>query len=527
MTMDSFHILEDRRQELQVALDAGKSKAERNRLGQFATPSLLATQIMERTKHLLPADKPVRFLEPALGIGAFYSALLQAFPADQIAYARGYEIDPHYGEVSQLLWRDHPIDIHLSDFTGAAPPSTEAECYNLIVSNPPYVRHHHIQADDKVRLQAQAAKAIQTKVSGLSGLYIYFVCIAHQWLRDGGLGVWLIPSEFMDVNYGSAIRHYLTSQVTLLDIHRFEPEDVQFDDALVSSVVVWFRKAAPPPDHQVCFSLGGSFEQPRIQQSVSIADLRHEAKWTRFPKQQVRARSPSAARLEELFEIKRGIATGANEFFIVGKAQIEAYNLPTRFLTPILPSPRYLSSNEVQSDEDGNPLLGEANFLITADLPEVQLADQYPDLWRYLQIGRAQGIHERYLCQHRQVWYTQDKRAPSPFLCTYMGRPSEARENSPFRFILNHSRAVAPNVYLNLYPKRDLARRLSEDKDLKRHIWQALTRIPAETLIGEGRVYGGGLYKLEPKELGNLLIDDVFGDGVMADSAAPSQMRLF
>jgi hypothetical protein len=231
--------------------------------------------------------------------------------------------------------------------------------------------------------------------------------------------------------------------------------------------------------------------------------------------------------LEDLFEIKRGIATGANEFFIVGRAQIEAHNLPAGFLTPILPSPRYLSSNEVQSDEDGNPLLDEANFLITADLPEGQLAEQYPALWRYLQIGRAQGIHKRYLCQHRQIWYTQDKRAPSPFLCTYMGRPSEARANSPFRFILNHSHAVAPNVYLNLYPKRDLARRLSEDKDLKRYIWQSLINIPAETLIGEGRVYGGGLYKLEPKELGKLLIADIFGDDVMVDSAVPSQMRLF
>lgn len=108
-----------------------------------------------------------------------------------------------------------------------------------------------------------------------------------------------------------------------------------------------------------------------------------------------------------------------------------------------------------------------------------------------------------------------------------MGRPSEARENSPFRFIINHSRAVAPNVYLNLYPKRELARQLDEDKDLKRHIWQLLTNIPAETLIGEGRVYGDGLYKLEPKELGKLLIADIFGGELLADAAMPSQMRLF
>ena len=45
----------------------------------------------------------------------------------------------------------------------------------------------------------------------------------------------------MDVNYGKAVKHYLLSRVTLLHIHRFDPNDVQFADALVSSAVVWFR----------------------------------------------------------------------------------------------------------------------------------------------------------------------------------------------------------------------------------------------------------------------------------------------
>jgi hypothetical protein len=53
-----------------------------------------------------------------------------------------------------------------------------------------------------------------------------------------------------------------------------------------------------------------------------------------------------------------------------------------------------------------------------------------------------------------------------------------------------------------LYPKPALEKALSNKPELLKKVWQALNRISDETLIGEGRVYGGGLHKLEPKELG-------------------------
>lgn len=64
-------------------------------------------------------------------------------------------------------------------------------------------------------------------------------------MTDGGIAEWLIPSEFMDVNFGTAIKQYLLSDVTLLHIHRYDPEKVQFDDALVTSSVIWFQNKKP------------------------------------------------------------------------------------------------------------------------------------------------------------------------------------------------------------------------------------------------------------------------------------------
>ena len=66
-----------------------------------------------------------------------------------------------------------------------------------------------------------------------------------------------LESEFMDVNYGDAIREFLLSRVALQRIHRFDPSDVQFDDALVSSVVVFFKNRPGAPGNQVRFTRGG------------------------------------------------------------------------------------------------------------------------------------------------------------------------------------------------------------------------------------------------------------------------------
>ena len=71
----------------------------------------------------------------------------------------------------------------------------------------------------------------------------------------------------------------------------------------------------------------------------------------------------------------------------------------------------------------------------------------------------------------------------------------------PFRFILNHSQATACNVYLMFYPKPMFARAFERNPELLRTVWEFLNEIETDELLEHGRVYGGGLHKLEPKEL--------------------------
>jgi hypothetical protein len=89
-----------------------------------------------------------------------------------------------------------------------------------------------------------------------------------------------------------------------------------------------------------------------------------------------------------------------------------------------------------------------------------------------------------------------------------MGRQSK-ESRKPFRFILNHSAAIAPNVYLMLYPKSELKKELSKNPELLRTVWHGLNQIDPNVLMGEGRSYGGGLHKIEPNELANAPIDTI------------------
>ena len=490
--------IEQKRVTLQANLDAEKTQTERNRLGQFATPTALARGILEYSSKLIPHHEKLRFLDPAIGTGSFYSALLKVCPENRIEKAHGYEVDPHYGEPSRLLWKGTSLTLELADFTHEEPSGR----FNLVICNPPYVRHHHLQNGNKFRLQSSTHNASGMKLSGLAGLYCHFLGLAHLWMEEDGIAGWLIPSEFMDVNYGLEVKRYLLEKVTLLHIHRFDPNDVQFADALVSSAVVWFRNTPPPVDHKVLFTMGGTLLEPNNSRSISVGELALEAKWSRFPVADVRVRS-TAPKLSDFFQIKRGIATGDNGFFILSEEVVKTHELPMQELKPILPSPRYLPEDEVKADKDGNPLVERRLFLLDTHLRENEIIVRYPKLWAYLEKGKEKGVHDGYICSHRSPWYSQENRPPAPIVCTYIGRGGTKR-GRPFRFILNESRATVANVYLAMYPTLRLARVLKSDKTLMHKIWCVLNTISTEQLLSEGRVYGGGMFKLEPKELANV-----------------------
>jgi adenine-specific DNA-methyltransferase len=491
--------IENSRLQTQVLLDSAKTALERNKLGQFATPPALSNSIARFViENYLGHRKSIKFLEPALGTGSFYSALLSTCNGTHIEQAVGIEFDKDFFKAARKLWKGNGIDVVNNNFLHWNSLSR----FDLILTNPPYVRHHYINEESKSACKMIATRHPHLPISGLSGLYVYFLIHSVSFMSEGGIGVWLIPSEWMNVNYGKALRLFLTKNVKLLHIHNYNISEVKFDDALVSSSVVVFENTNPSTNSICKLSYGSDINQPLNNREIPIHELRLKEKWLNLFTNDCyseKEESKYGAQLGDFFYVKRGIATGSNGFFIKPKQFFENIGISPDFLKPILPPSRELKTPIIESDRQGYPKIENTLAILDTTSPLSEIKENCPELYTYLTTEKAKEVSASYLASRRTPWYSQEQRPPSPFICTYMGRNSTNK--NIFRFFLNKSKATASNGYLLLIPKTPLANYLKNHSDFSYATLDFLNSIPDQQLISNGRHYGGGLYKMEPKEL--------------------------
>jgi adenine-specific DNA-methyltransferase len=500
---DTISNIEIERRRIQNLVDKSRTKLARNRMGQYATPNNMAVDILTYTKRLLCSKKKISFLDPALGSGSFFSAFLQVFDNCLIENSYGIEIDKEFAATAESLWSSNGLKVINEDFTKLNSYEFISKT-DLLVCNPPYVRHHHLSEADKTRLVQFTKSNFKISISKLAGLYCHFMFLSHNFVKDDGMCVWLIPSEFMDVNYGVAIKEYLLNDVELIRIHRFNPDVVKFSDALVSSVVLWFKKTKPTYHSVIEFTYGDLVLNPSSSLDIDRSTLKSKEKWSGiFQNGNSNTNSSNTPKIKDLFFIKRGIATGNNDFFILSEDEIEMKGLPKTFFKPILPSPKYIDSDVIKSDSCGNPVIKKKYFVLDSNLSKDKIDSRFQNLVDYINYGESKGVSSGYICKNRTPWYSQEKRESPLFICNYIGRENSTKA---FRFILNLSKSIVTNSYLGLYPKPIFYRLQESDPEISIQILGMLNSITSKELIKKGRVYGGGMYKLEPKELENVEI---------------------
>ncbi len=427
---------------------------------------------------------PARVVDPGVGSGRFLSAAAERFPQAELI---GVDVDP----LATLMLRANAtvngfadrLRVCLLDYRQLELPDIDRP--TLFIGNPPYVRHHGIDAKWKTWLALQAKRFGYT-ASKLSGLHIHFFFKTRELARPGDYGAFVTAAEWLDVDYGHALRRMLTDGLGGTAVHIIDSKARPFTDALTTGAITCFRVGARRS--QITMRTVGSLSELAPLdggRSVARDELVGARKWSVLTRQQ--PDTPAGfIELGELFRVHRGQVTGGNRVWIEGDATPE---VPRRFKLPAVTSARELiaAGTELISAKELRRVIDLPPDLTVLDAAERKLVQ------RFLAWARSQGAHESYIARHRSPWWSVGLRQPPLILCTYMARRAPV-------FVRNRTKARHVNIAHGLYPRSPLSEEL---------ITAILAYLRRHATTNGGRTYAGGLVKFEPKELERLLLPPV------------------
>ncbi len=469
----------------------------RRRLGTFFTPAGLTRHMLAAAREVLCTD-PVSVVDPGAGVGAFTVAAQSAWPGAAL-----FAVDVNTVTLGLLAARMHGTtegapsrvsllrDDYLSWLRDGWPALPGPR---LILGNPPYTRHQHLESTTKERARAAAGGLI---TSGLAGLSAYFLAASLLALADDDALCLLLPGPWCETRYGRETRQWLWRQHhRAVEVQLFPSSMEVFPGTQVTAMVlvVGPRREAPQPlwVRRADIEVRDGEETVVLRESVRCdrtASCPPTFTGVLGPRRPV---SLDETPLGDAAKVRRGVATGASDFFFLDDRTRDEWRLPHRALRPALVRPGHVSADRL--DRRAHDLLGaqgRPRWLL--DLNGSDLAVTDPCVAAYLRHGRALGVHERHLTSIRPHWYVVEPVGAADLLLSPVGRPVH-------RIITNDVGAVGSNNFygISLYPSAPwTASALAQ--------WLR-GRAGQAALAQVSRHYQGGSTKVEPGALRGLQV---------------------
>lgn len=461
--------------------------------GQFWTPEWVARAMVAYT---LQGDAPDLY-DPAVGDGAFFEAFLALRRESDKRTFFGTDIDESLlrGEI----FRKPFCRVERRDFA-LDPPRRR---FDAIVANPPYIRHHRLDARTKAALRELSLRQVGRALDGRAGFHVYFLIRALSLLEDGGRLAFIVPADTCEGVFARPLWNWITSRYRLDAVVAFDPDATPFPGVDTNAVILMIRNATPAerfawircrepesPDLARFVQRGFTSEPPAALERTERELAEGVATGLSRPPATVRTRF----RLGDFATARRGIASGANSFFWLTREQAEAEGIPMEMLRPVVGRTRDVPGDVLDSDDLIRlEAAGRPTLLFCS---EGQALDDLPPRVRdYIRRGEQEGLNRRALLRTRRPWYRMERRSPPPLLFAYLGR-----RNS--RFVRNRAGVVPLTCFLCVYPHPHVA-------DSVDNLWRVLNDPETiQNLRLVGKSYGGGAIKVEPRNLERLPIPD-------------------
>ncbi|WP_281943540.1 Eco57I restriction-modification methylase domain-containing protein [Micromonospora sp. AKA38] len=435
---------------------------------------------------------PKAVIDPGAGVGAFTRTALEAWPEANI-----HAVDINVATLGLLAATPqitsslpNRVFLHHADFLDwslhqwAAIPGPR-----LIWGNPPYTRHQGL---------TRAAKELAKKASGYlapggrAGLSTYFLAASLAHLDPADSLCLLLPSNWLEADYAESLRRYLWSvKERPVELHIFPHALNLFPIASVAAMVLWVGPVNSTVNklHVIRLKgeLGLGFSRAASQEVQREGAPPKSFLFAHTTHSKVRQKTVPLA---SIARIRRGVATGCNQFFLLTDEQVA--KLPDTAYVPAATRLRDIPTDHL--DEMAHDTIGARGlrrWLLW--LSEQDASD--PIVRQLLELGRLKGVPDAYLCSARSPWYVVEK-IPAPDLL--FGPMSKGQ----FRLIVNSAKAIPTNTFYGITIRR--APKAAEPIACL----ASWIRGPAgqDALANASRQHGSGTLKIEPRDLADLQI---------------------
>lgn len=475
------------------------SLAHRKKFAQFFTPFPIADFM---AKWILGNENLKNVLDPAFGLGVFSRAILSRKENVSI---KGFEVDSKIYEKAISNFEDcENVSIQLEDYMY----NDWDNKYDGIICNPPYFKFHDY---DNKNILKEIEENLKCKLNGFTNLYTLFLLKSIHQLNKNGRCAFIIPSEFLNSDYGKLVKSYLIKSKTLRHIIIIDFDESVFDDALTTASI--FLCANDNKADKVQFSNVQSIQNlEQIGEIISsypdyvnsnqvygFSELNPDIKWKAYYQKQNSIKFKHLAPFSNYAKVVRGIATGSNDFFTFSKSKATQFSIKEKFLLPCI----------CKAIDSRNPFFTQSDFeRLKANDKSIYLLDAIdsPDeaIKNYLKKGELEGIDKKFLTASRNPWYSLENRLPSPIWVSVFNRTG-------LRFIRNEANISNLTTFHCIYPKQtNLFTKINIDLLFA----YLLTDVAKQIFEDNCREYGNGLQKFEPNDInkGKMLNLEVIDD---------------
>lgn len=470
--------------------------------GSFYTPVSLIDYMVSYIK---PRVQPHSILEPSAGDGRFVNAL-RCFNAPIALVEREKKkvdaLRAQFGDTCR---------IYGNDFVSFSLQTDDS--YDLVIGNPPYIAKKKVLKEEAEATQ-RLVQSFGLEMGVFQNLWVSFVLASIRVLSREGAIFFVLPFEFLQIQYAEKLREFLEKRFNTIEIITFEKR--VFEDIEQDICLVYMANEAKAKSYVQYTTLTSANEPTQLFQS-QISRNKPIKKWSNCilndeETEKLRSLANKYPLIGSFGEISPGIVTGANSFFILPKVEMEGLGVPDANVLPVITKSSMIPRLFLFKKTDFDGICGTRNrthLLSLCGLNYNMFSDR---LREYVASGEAQKINEGYKCSLRKRWYDVPivEKGDVCFFKRYDRMP---------RLIVNCANIHATDIVYNI--------RFDKPYDPLSFAFCFYNSLTLALCEYNGRFYGGGVCELVPSEFKGLAIpyrkikkysvdqlDHMFRDGV-------------